>query len=245
VTEEILCLNDARTAIYAGEEILDGKISNPNFTENTEDWTMHGNEVMQLSPRLRLGIDWDDVVYSFVKQAKRLLKTFTGRQIPDPTRWMTGAEHWGLSKEEWNWLWSEEVRHELYCEGEIPIGTAAMIRSLRLYGDIIFITARNTETKYCMMRNMDKNRISYDAVHFEKEKWTVPCDLYLDDNPVNLMNIRDFATKGPMLLLWDKPWNREDPDLKKYGIVRVFSWEDVLVCTKMAHLALSNKHKIS
>lgn len=67
-------------------------------------------------------------------------------------------------------------------------------------------------------RWLEMNMIPYRGISFERYKAEVGCDLYLDDSPHNVTELR---AAGKDCIIYDAPYNKEIPGLRAYD------WQDV------------------
>ena len=58
---------------------------------------------------------------------------------------------------------------------------------------------------------LDTFDLKYDSIHFTHEKWTVSCDIYLDDSPGV---IREFLLRGLKGYVYTHPYNLDCPGQK-------------------------------
>lgn len=183
---------------------------------------------------MRIGVDVDGVLYKWSKTARYLLR----EALPDSPYKAPGhplhteATHWGyieehVSPEHWRWLWTEGVRIGLFRHGHIIKGAMEGMRNLADDGhDLFIVTHRPKAAVTDTLQWLAFCDFKLAGVHIltdQQPKSTVKCDVYVDDKPENVEDLR-YNTDARLVTLFDAPWNRHW--IPPLGIQRVANWGD-------------------
>jgi 5'(3')-deoxyribonucleotidase len=96
------------------------------------------------------------------------------------------------------------------------------LMALRHHGhDIVIITAKPDWAVPDTLRWLADHGIPALEVHFQEEKHTVECDVYLDDSPLVLPNLVQHRSDATVMR-FVRPWNRPVA-----GAIDVATWADV------------------
>lgn len=141
---------------------------------------------------MRLGIDMDGVCSNWTKGAKEMLNQ----------RWDLGlntlkeSDTWDevedlAGKKPWAWLWTAGVERGLFARLDMFPGTYEALEHLSKKHDITLITHRPrksaSDTIWWVGHHL--SGIPFKGIIITKEKWEVPCDIYLDDKPENIISL--------------------------------------------------------
>lgn len=180
----------------------------------------------------RLGLDLDGVCYCWSDTAALLIRYHHGIEVGPSTSWNHIWER--VPTHVWDWLWADGVKkHGLFRHGNSYPGTFEALDELSASGwDIVVLTCRPTSALVDTLDWLAYHRIPTREVRVlgeEGPKSSVPCDLYVDDNPAN---IADTVSVGRSLL-WTRSWNVNE-DITTLGprASRVETWRDVLRVAK-------------
>lgn len=196
---------------------------------------------------MKLGIDIDGVMYRWDKTARYMLREILPNSPykNDPSL-KEESSYWNhipdqVSKEHWNWLWKEGVELGLFRFGHLYPGTIKAMRELCAEHKVILITHRPEQAvadtiMWLAMLNLPINGLHIQT-HQEPKSLVLPqCDIYLDDKPENVQDLR-MNTSARAVALMDQPWNAHYDTLPHTDglsgrhvnhIHRVFGWDDFL-----------------
>jgi 5'(3')-deoxyribonucleotidase len=144
---------------------------------------------------LRLGIDMDGVCSNWVRGSKEMLnERFANLNLNIYKESDTWDELEDLiSKKQWSWLWTAGVERGLFARLPVFPGTHEALSYLSEKHDIFLLTCRprlaGADTIWWVREHLDG--INIQGVHLIKDKWKVPCDIYLDDKPENVIDISE------------------------------------------------------
>jgi len=179
---------------------------------------------------MRFGIDLDGVCYQWDKTARYMLrevlpdsqyKSPVGPLSQESQDWDYIERH--VSKEDWQWLWTEGVRLGLFRHGHLYPGTIKYLHALASLGELIVITHRPKSAVEDTLAWLVYQQLPLSGIHIltnQEPKTSVKCDVYIDDK---LENVIALATTGARVYLMDRPWNY---GLTPAGVVRVFGWKN-------------------
>ena len=187
---------------------------------------------------MRIGVDVDGVMYKWSKTARYMLRemlpgspyTREGPMGQEADRWDYIKDN--VAPEHWKWLWTEGVRLGLFRHGHIIKGAIEGVNALATDGhDVVIITHRPKAAVTDTLQWLAFANFPLAGVHIltdQQPKSTVPCDVYIDDKPENVI---DMATVSGVKLvaLYDAPWNQKfvlSPE--GWPIKRVRSWKEFI-----------------
>lgn len=173
---------------------------------------------------MRLGIDLDGVVANFNAGWIRLYNEEFGTDIPldavdswaAPPR-LTHFRHMG---EFWRWSRTINGRSLFWHLDTFPDAVPALRDLDRAGHAIVILTTKPPWAVSDTYEWIGRNKIPTTEVHILDDKWTVPCDVYLDDAPHQIRQITANRPNATMCR-FERPWNRQTA-----GTVSIGSWED-------------------
>ena len=172
---------------------------------------------------MRLGIDLDGVVADFNGGWTRLYnrqfggslgaESVTGwSQIPQLTHFRNMREFWE---------WSKDLDGaSLFRHLDLFPGAKEALEDLARRHHIVIITTKPRFAVHDTFAWIAEHRIPTTEVHITEAKWTVDCDVFLDDGPHVLPGL---VARRPdsMICRYVRPWN--DP---VDGAIDVSDWHD-------------------
>ena len=171
---------------------------------------------------LRLGIDLDGVVADFNAGWIATYNEEFEADLPfDIVRVWDGIHahtHFTDPERFWDWVKTREggsiFRHLEPYEEAVP----ALTRLTRAGHDVVIITTKPDWAVHDTFAWIAEHRIPTHEVHMTREKWQVPCDVYLDDAPHQLTTIH-AARPDALTCRFVRPWNDPLP-----GVLDVEDW---------------------
>lgn len=175
---------------------------------------------------MRIAIDMDEVLYSFERTARYLLRNVYPRREKLGSLRAPFAQ-WDIAgivgDNAYKWLFEDGIKAGLFRHGHVITGAMLGVRALKAAGhELIVVTHRPSAGVQDTLAWLD--------FHFGREypypwsginilsggepKTEVPWDLIIDDSPAN---IEDAFEAGRGGVLFGAAWNDEDAD-----------WSDVL-----------------
>ena len=175
------------------------------------------------------GIDLDGVVYKWSETAKFMLEDQFDIKVPDQTCWGTWDKE--LTKEHWDWLWTDGIKEGLFRHGHIYKGSIDALNQLATMGDIMIITSRpkaaHPDTlEWLAFHRVPTSRVIMLGPGANKADVLPHCDMYVDDKVTNCNQLA-VDTDGK-ILLWDRPWSFEKGENLDNSVSVVTNWEQVL-----------------
>jgi len=130
-----------------------------------------------------------------------------------------------VSKEDWQWLWTEGVRMGLFRYGHVVKGGILGVQKLAALGhELLVVTHRPKQAVRDTIAWLHHVDLPFSEVHILSDgqpKSTVEADVLIDDKPENCM---DWPRRS---LLFDQPWNQDFVSLRASSTRRVYGWEEV------------------
>jgi 5'(3')-deoxyribonucleotidase len=173
---------------------------------------------------LRLGIDLDGVVADFNTGWIERYNAEFARSLPlDAVQTWNGLHtltHFRDDREFWRWA-AGHGGGSIFRHLDTYAGALGSLEELSAGGhDIVIITSKPDWAIHDTYAWLADHRIPTREVHIIEWKWTVPCDVYLDDAPHQL---RGLVERRPdaTVCRFVRPWN--DP---VEGAVDVRAWEE-------------------
>jgi 5'(3')-deoxyribonucleotidase len=173
--------------------------------------------------------DWDD-------QSRFLMKHEFGYDIPIITHWNQLEE--SIKPEHWKWLWKEGIERGLFRYGNNFSGGIEAMRELEKLVHIAIITSRPPQARLDTIEWLAHYRIVIDELHVLGKsgvtgktvpKSSVKCDIYLDDAPHNLIELRENVPDAKVIG-FVRPWNTEVQSVP--GIYWAENWPNVVGLVK-------------
>ncbi|MDG2111505.1 MAG: hypothetical protein P8N02_02695, partial [Actinomycetota bacterium] len=143
---------------------------------------------------LRLGIDLDGVVAEFNAGWMQRHRDDFGSELHPSlvTTWdgLHTLAGFGDMTEFWDWAAGDHERPSVFRHLDPYPDALDTLMALRHHGhDIVIITAKPDWAVPDTLRWLADHGIPALEVHFQEEKHTVECDVYLDDSPLVLPNL--------------------------------------------------------
>ena len=173
---------------------------------------------------MRLGIDLDGVVADFNGGWIRLYNEEFGTNIA-----LDAVDSWGAPPHLTHfkhmgefWRWCSDIKgHSLFWHLDTLPDALPTLHSLDEAGhDIVILTTKPPWAVSDTFEWIGRHNIPTTEVHILDQKWTVSCDIYLDDAPHQMV---DLPAHRPdrVVCRFVQPWNRESDDT-----VSIESWSD-------------------
>lgn len=193
---------------------------------------------------MRIGVDVDEVLYHWEKTARYLLRevlpnspyTKEGPLGQKSTYWNYIPDN--VSKEHWDWLWTEGVKKGMFRNGHLIHGALEGCRGLKRLGhQIIIITHRpalavNDTLAWLSFQQLDLSEVHIQTSQEPKSSVRPFCDVYIDDKYENCRDLLD-NTPARVVALFNHPWNQincptivKESGEKRQDLVRVNSWRE-------------------
>lgn len=171
--------------------------------------------------KLRLGIDLDGVVANFnVGWVDRYNESFeAGLQEAQIISWDSPLDLTHFDDMEQFWDWAQEGKSTIFRSLPPYEGSLETLRELASRHRIIIVSSKFDWAIPDTLAWIAQHRILAHEIHFVWDKWTVECDVFLEDAPHNL---EALAMKKPEATICRmvRPWNEPVE-----GTVDVESWE--------------------
>ena len=176
---------------------------------------------------LRIGIDLDGVVADFNRGWTTAWNTQHGTdlRVEDVDDWdvlprLTGLPHMGAF-----WRWARDLGEGRSLFRDLPVypGAIEAVGTLVDRGHVpVVITSKPGWSVHDTFAWLADVRFPTREVHITDDKWTVDCDVYVDDAPHVLADyVRHRGDR--VICRYVRPWNHDVP-----GTVATRTWTDVL-----------------
>lgn len=175
---------------------------------------------------LRLGIDLDGVVADF--NAGWIRRYNDEHQAELTADMVTGWDglhrltHFEDMAAFWRWAANEEHLASIFRHLDPYPGAVETIRRLNRAGhDIVIITAKPEWAIHDTFEWLADHRIPTREVHVTHDKWTVACDVYLDDSPHVVPALVEHRGAEATICRFVRAWNAPVE-----GATDVTSWDE-------------------
>lgn len=177
--------------------------------------------ILPMTP-LRLGIDLDGVVADFVAGwISRYNQDFEADLTPESVQTWDGLHtltHFQDMQEFWRWA-SDHGGGSVFRHLETYEGAADSLHKLAMRGhSIVILTMKPDWAIHDTFAWIAEHRLPTREVHILADKWTVPCDVYLDDAP-NVLESLVEKQRSALVCRFMRPWNHPVE-----GAVDVHGW---------------------
>lgn len=174
---------------------------------------------------MRLGIDLDGVVADFITGWMLLYnREFDTQLTPDLVdHWdaIPDLTHFADMDEFWVWADGGPDRDGLFRRLPTYPGALPTLDALAAAGHhIVILTTKPAEAVHDTFAWLAEQRVPTTEVHILEAKWTVSCDVYLDDAP---FQVAELVEKRPEAAVcrFVRPWNSPVS-----GATDITSWPD-------------------
>ncbi len=172
---------------------------------------------------MRLGIDLDGVVADFNtgwvgRYNHEFEADLTTDQVDswDAMGYLTHFESLGAF-----WRWAARGDHgSVFRHLETYPGALETLERLAKHHEIVIISAKPDWALHDTYAWIADHRIPTREIHITDAKWRVPCDVYLDDSPRQIVELHTNRPEAVMCR-YVRPWNEGVP-----GVHDVESWEE-------------------
>lgn len=161
---------------------------------------------------MRLGIDLDGVVANFTQGWMDFYNREFGAtlRVEDSQRWndLVDLTHFRDIHEFWNWA-SDLEGHSIFWHLEPFPGAIEAVRSLVYAGhEVVVVTTKPPFAHDDTREWIERHRLPAAELHIfdGNDKWTVPCDAYLDDGPHVLPGLLLHRPEST-ICRYVRPWN--------------------------------------
>ena len=145
--------------------------------------------------QMRIGVDLDGVVANFTKGWTKYYEEEFGKKILEDD-----IQSWGLSeplthfKEDLDfWKWAKDINgSSIFRNLEVYENSVETLNELSKSGhDIVIISSKPWWSIHDTLMWLGENKIPTKEIHFIEDKWTIDCEVYIDDAPYQLENYKE------------------------------------------------------
>lgn len=132
----------------------------------------------------------------------------------------------GISSKDYDEFY-EKNKLKIHSEQKLRQDVKLIIKMLRLYHNIYFVTAREKELKMLTYLYLKENGVPYDDLFVLGNTYKVDkanelnCDIFIEDSYDNAIQLSEAGFK---VLLIDTNYNRMEINDK---IIRVYNWQEI------------------
>ncbi len=175
---------------------------------------------------MRIGVDLDGVVANFTKGWTKYYEEEFGKKILEDD-----ITSWGLSKPLTHfkedvdfWKWAKDINgSSIFRNLEVYDGSVETLNELSKSGhEIVILSSKPWWSIHDTLIWLGENKIPTKEIHFIEDKWTVDCDVYIDDAPYQLEN---FMKKVPnkKIIRYVRSYNKPI-----YGVFDISNWNELI-----------------
>jgi len=174
---------------------------------------------------MRLGIDLDGVVADFNKGWVTRYNADFGAALSssDITSWDAAADltHFDDMGGFWRWARGGDGG-SVFRHLEPYPGAIETLERLQRNHEVVIITTKPRWAVYDTFAWIAEHRVPTMEVHMTEAKWRVPCDVYLDDAPHQLLDLHRNRPEA-VVCRFVRAWNAPIP-----GVRDVRDWDEFL-----------------
>ena len=176
--------------------------------------------------QMRIGVDLDGVVANFTKGWTKYYEEEFGKKILEDD-----IQSWGLSeplthfKEDLDfWKWAKDINgSSIFRNLEVYENSVETLNELSKSGhDIVIISSKPWWSIHDTLMWLGENKIPTKEIHFIEDKWTIDCEVYIDDAPYQLENYKE-NTVDKKIIRFVRSYN-EPVD----GVFDIHNWKELI-----------------
>ncbi len=176
--------------------------------------------------QMRIGVDLDGVVADFTKGWTKYYEEEFGKKILE-----NDITSWGLSeplthfKEDVDfWEWAKDINgSSIFRNLEVYKGSVETLNELSKSGyDIVILSSKPWWSIHDTLIWLGENKIPTKEIHFIEDKWTVDCEVYIDDAPYQLENFKEKVPEKKIIRYvrsYNKPLD---------GVFDIYHWSELI-----------------
>ena len=176
--------------------------------------------------QMRIGVDLDGVVADFTKGWTKYYEEEFGKKILE-----NDITSWGLSeplthfKEDVDfWEWAKDINgSSIFRNLEVYKGSVETLNELSKSGyDIVNLSSKPWWSIHDTLIWLGENKIPTKEIHFIEDKWTVDCEVYIDDAPYQLENFKEKVPEKKIIRYvrsYNKPLD---------GVFDIYHWSELI-----------------
>ena len=176
--------------------------------------------------QMRIGVDLDGVVANFTKGWTKYYEEEFGKKILEDD-----IQSWGLSeplthfKEDLDfWKWAKDINgSSVFRNLEVYENSVETLNELSKSGhDIVIISSKPWWSIHDTLMWLGENKIPTKEIHFIEDKWTIDCEVYLDDAPYQLENYKE-NTVDKKIIRFVRSYNKPLD-----GVFDIYNWKELI-----------------
>ena len=173
---------------------------------------------------MRLGIDLDGVVANFVRGWMLRYNMDFGTNLTEDQvdRWDAAGDltHFTDLADFWQWAGASGHGPTVFRNLEPYPDALEALDHLAACHDIVILSMKPDWAAADTYSWLADHRIPTREVHLLRDKYLVPCDIYLDDSPIALPDLLN-KQPGAIVCRYVRPWNEP-----LEGAVDIHSWRE-------------------
>ena len=176
--------------------------------------------------QMRIGVDLDGVVANFTKGWTKYYEEEFGKKILEDD-----IQSWGLSeplthfKEDLDfWKWAKDINgSSIFRNLEVYENSVETLNELSKSGhDIVIISSKPWWSIHDTLMWLGENKIPTKEIHFIEDKWTIDCEVYIDDAPYQLENYKE-NTVDKKIIRFVRSYNKQLD-----GVFDIHNWKELI-----------------
>ncbi len=176
--------------------------------------------------QMRIGVDLDGVVANFTKGWTKYYEEEFGKKILEDD-----IQSWGLSeplthfKEDLDfWKWAKDINgSSIFRNLEVYENSVETLNELSKSGhDIVIISSKPWWSIHDTLMWLGENKIPTKEIHFIEDKWTIDCEVYIDDAPYQLENYKE-NTVDKKIIRFVRSYNKPLD-----GVFDIYNWKELI-----------------
>lgn len=176
--------------------------------------------------QMRIGVDLDGVVANFTKGWTKYYEEEFGKKILEDD-----IQSWGLSeplthfKEDLDfWKWAKDINgSSIFRNLEVYENSVETLNELSKSGhDIVIISSKPWWSIHDTLMWLGENKIPTKEIHFIEDKWTIDCEVYIDDAPYQLENYKE-NTVDKKIIRFVRSYNKPLD-----GVFDIYNWNELI-----------------
>jgi len=176
--------------------------------------------------QMRIGVDLDGVVANFTKGWTEYYEEEFGKKIleEDITSWGLSEPLTHFKEDMGFWKWAKDINgSSIFRNLEVYEDSVETLNELSKSGhEIVILSSKPWWSIHDTLIWLGENKIPTKEIHFIEDKWTIDCEVYIDDAPYQLENFKE-KVPDKKIIRYVRTYNKPID-----GVLDIHSWNELI-----------------